>query len=39
MAGAIEALKGAGVNPGDLFIVSGDGTRGGLSDGGWLVPG
>ncbi len=27
--GAIEALKAAGVNPGDLFIVSVDGTRGG----------
>lgn len=28
--GAIEALKAAGVNPGDLFIVSVDGTRGGF---------
>jgi simple sugar transport system substrate-binding protein len=28
--GAIEALKGAGVEPGDLFIVSVDGTRGGF---------
>jgi ABC-type sugar transport system substrate-binding protein len=28
--GAIEALKAAGVQPGDLFIVSVDGTRGGF---------
>jgi ABC-type sugar transport system substrate-binding protein len=28
--GAIEALKGAGVKPGDLKIVSVDGTRGGF---------
>jgi simple sugar transport system substrate-binding protein len=28
--GAIEALKAAGVKPGDLFIVSVDGTRGGF---------
>jgi galactofuranose transport system substrate-binding protein len=28
--GAIEALKAAGINPGDLFIVSVDGTRGGF---------
>ncbi|MEW5868745.1 MAG: ABC transporter substrate-binding protein [Chloroflexota bacterium] len=28
--GAIEALKAAGVNPGDLKIVSVDGTRGGF---------
>ena len=28
--GAIEALKAAGVEPGDLFIVSVDGTRGGF---------
>jgi ABC-type sugar transport system substrate-binding protein len=28
--GAIEALKGAGVQPGDLVIVSVDGTRGGF---------
>lgn len=28
--GAIEALKAAGVNPGDLFLVSVDGTRGGF---------
>ncbi len=28
--GAIEALKAAGVNPGDLVIVSVDGTRGGF---------
>jgi ABC-type sugar transport system substrate-binding protein len=28
--GAIEALKSAGVQPGDLFIVSVDGTRGGF---------
>ena len=28
--GAIEALKSAGVKPGDLFIVSVDGTRGGF---------
>ena len=28
--GAIEALKAAGVNPGDLQIVSYDGTRGGF---------
>jgi ABC-type sugar transport system substrate-binding protein len=28
--GAIEALKNAGVKPGDLFIVSVDGTRGGF---------
>jgi ABC-type sugar transport system substrate-binding protein len=28
--GAIEALTAAGVNPGDLFIVSVDGTRGGF---------
>lgn len=28
--GAIEAMKGAGVKPGDLFIVSVDGTRGGF---------
>jgi galactofuranose transport system substrate-binding protein len=28
--GAIEALKGAGVKPGDLVIVSVDGTRGGF---------
>lgn len=28
--GAIEALKEAGVKPGDLFIVSVDGTRGGF---------
>jgi simple sugar transport system substrate-binding protein len=28
--GAIEALKAAGVNPDDLFIVSVDGTRGGF---------
>ena len=28
--GSIEALKAAGVNPGDLKIVSVDGTRGGF---------
>jgi len=28
--GAIEALKAAGIKPGDLFIVSVDGTRGGF---------
>jgi len=28
--GAIEALKAAGVKPGDLFLVSVDGTRGGF---------
>ena len=28
--GAIEAMKAAGVKPGDLFIVSVDGTRGGF---------
>jgi ABC-type sugar transport system substrate-binding protein len=28
--GAIEALKAAGLKPGDLFIVSVDGTRGGF---------
>lgn len=28
--GAIEALKAAGVKPGDLYIVSVDGTRGGF---------
>jgi simple sugar transport system substrate-binding protein len=28
--GAIEAMKAAGVKPGDLFIVSFDGTRGGF---------
>ena len=28
--GAVEALKAAGVKPGDLFIVSVDGTRGGF---------
>jgi ABC-type sugar transport system substrate-binding protein len=28
--GAIEALKAAGVEPGDLFVVSVDGTRGGF---------
>jgi simple sugar transport system substrate-binding protein len=28
--GAIESLKAAGVQPGDLFIVSVDGTRGGF---------
>jgi len=28
--GAIEALKAAGLQPGDLFIVSVDGTRGGF---------
>lgn len=28
--GAVEALKAAGVQPGDLFIVSVDGTRGGF---------
>jgi len=28
--GAIEALKAAGVQPGDLFLVSVDGTRGGF---------
>jgi simple sugar transport system substrate-binding protein len=28
--GAIEALKAAGVQPGDLFVVSVDGTRGGF---------
>lgn len=28
--GAVEALKAAGVNPGDLFLVSVDGTRGGF---------
>jgi simple sugar transport system substrate-binding protein len=28
--GAVEAMKAAGVKPGDLFIVSFDGTRGGF---------
>jgi simple sugar transport system substrate-binding protein len=37
--GAIEALKAAGVNPGDLKIVSVDGTRGGFQAmvDGWFV--
>ena len=36
--GAIEAIKAAGLNPGDLKIVSVDGTRGGFQAmiDGWL---